>query len=101
MSQVRPYDEALARVREVLAFHRRRPDFLPRSLEMEDAARGVARAALHDGVPVTGALADLGRAVADIIVEDRQAAVRAAQAMARWAAREYRETAGGVTRESR
>jgi hypothetical protein len=50
---------------------------------------------------VTGALADLGRAVADIIVEDRQAAVRAAQAMARWAAREYRETAGGVTRESR
>jgi hypothetical protein len=101
VSQVRPYDDALARVREVLAFHRRRPDFLTRSLEMEDAVRGAARAALRDGVPVTSALADLGRAVAEAIPEDRPAAVRAAQVMARWAAREYREAAGGVTRERR
>lgn len=91
-----PYPDALARVRGVLTCYAARPEFLPGSLELEDAARAVARAALRDQVPLAAAVADLGRLAAVTVAADQNAAVKAARAMSRWAAREYEEVMGAA-----
>lgn len=89
------YAEALARVRETLAFYASRPDFLPHSLELEDCARATAKAARSSGIPISALSADLRQLVADALPAAPEAAIVAVRAMARWAAQEYEEADAG------
>ena len=94
MATVPPYDDALAGARVVVTRYANDAGHLPRSLEFEDAARMLARAALRARVPLSTAVTDAGRIVAAAI-DDSNAAMKAARAFARWAALEYN---GGAAR---
>src|SRR6476659_6019311 len=90
-----PYGDALGAVRTVLQSYAARPDELPRSRELADAACAAARSARQHGVTLASLLADLGRITAETITGDANAAVKAARAIARWADREYSDLTGG------
>lgn len=96
MSHVALYADALASVREVLSFHAGQPAFLPRSIELEYAARAAAHAALRHGVGLAALSADLGRVAAEAFPREPNAAVAAGRAMARSAARAFHDAGGGM-----
>lgn len=86
---IEPFAQALAAVREVLAFYAARPDHIPRLLELEDLTRAAARVALFARVGFPTLSAELSRVAAEALPADLDAALEAGSAMARWAAAEY------------
>lgn len=96
MPNIPPYANALASLREVLSFYAGQPSFLPRSIELENATRVAAHAALRNGVALATLCADLGRIAAVGLPREPNAAVAAGRAMGRWAARAFDDAGGAV-----
>jgi hypothetical protein len=87
------FHDALARLRDVLAFYRQAPDRAATSLELEDCTRDAARAGLAGHVPFAAVCAELGRAATETIAHDRLGAIMLGRIMTRWAAEVYHQHA--------
>lgn len=89
MADTPTYEDALARLRDVLAIHSAFPGALLDTAELGEGTRVAARAALGRGVPFAALCADLGRAASEGLPRDPLAAVGIGRVMTRWAAHVY------------
>lgn len=87
------FQDALVRLRDVLAFYRETPSLAATSLELEDCTRDAARAGLGSRVPFAAVCAELGRAALDSLAHDPLTAIAIGRIMTRWAAEVYHQHA--------